>query len=219
MKYNVNDTIRIITDDTSGYGKGYIGKITGIDGDTDTMVCCSINGKYEYANSTTYYEVDGKYEYVEAEIELVKPSRIRGFEAIKGWDDIPLPTRATKHSAGYDIVAAVDIFMIPNSIAMVPTGLKVYMANNEWLGIYLRSSIAKNLGLSMANDVAVIDSDYYDNPSNEGHIHVMLRNNNADTVHIKAGQRIAQGIFHTYLCTDDDNVTTDRIGGVGSSGK
>lgn len=148
-----------------------------------------------------------------------EPVRTRGFERIKSYNDIPLPARATKHSAGYDIASAKDISIPPNGIAMIPTGLKAYMKDNEWLGIYIRSSIAKNLGLSMANDVAVIDSDYYDNPDNEGHIHVMLRNNTDGIVRIKAGQRIAQGIFHGYLCTDDDNVTTARVGGVGSSGK
>ncbi len=36
-------------------------------------------------------------------------------------------------------------------------------------------------------------------------------------IDLKTGERIAQGVFKKYLVTDDDNVTTSRTGGIGST--
>jgi dUTP pyrophosphatase len=71
----------------------------------------------------------------------------------------------------------------------------------------------------MSNSVGVIDSDYYGNPDNEGHIMVPLINITEQPVTIKKGERIAQGIFMPFLKTSDDEVkSTERTGGFGSSG-
>lgn len=203
MRYNVNDTIRIVTDDTSGYGKGYIGKITNVD-DTEDF--------------TVYYEVDGRYEYCESEIELVKHSRIRGFEVIKGYCDVTLPTRATRFSAGYDIASAIDITIVPNATVVIPTGIKAYMQGDEFLGLYIRSSMGK-MGLTMSTSVSVIDSDYFENQDNDGHIMILLRNDSSFPIDVAKGTRLVQGIFHTFGIVDSDNVNIQRTGGTGSSGK
>lgn len=71
----------------------------------------------------------------------------------------------------------------------------------------------------MANSVAVIDSDYYNNPDNEGHLMLPIRNVSRMPYTVKKGDRIAQGIFHQYYKIDDDSADDDRIGGIGSTGE
>lgn len=59
---------------------------------------------------------------------------------------------------------------------------------------------------------------YYNNKDNEGHIMVALTNFANAFAKIENGERVAQGIFTKYLTVDNDNVTTNRIGGIGSTG-
>lgn len=143
----------------------------------------------------------------------------RGFEKVSGYEYVNFPKRKTKQSAGYDIESAVDAVITPGEIKLIPTGLKAYMCENEWLGIYIRSSIAVKHGVVLANNVAVIDSDYYNNPNNEGHIMLPIRNVSGMPYTVKKGDRIAQGIFHRYYKVDGDKTDGDRTGGIGSTGK
>ena len=199
MKYKVNDTVCIVIKDSCSYPYGYVGTVTSIDTTANPIE----------------YTVDHGYCYADHEIELAT-QKVRGFQRIKGYDNIPLPARGTKFSAGYDIASSIDITIEPSATIVIPTGIKAYMQDNEFLGLYVRSSIGK-LGLSMVTGVSVIDSDYYENPDNDGHIFVMLRNDSSFPIDITKGTRLVQGIFHTYLCTDNDNVTTAREGGTGST--
>ena len=143
----------------------------------------------------------------------------RGFEKVSGYEYVNFPKRKTKQSAGYDIESAVNVVITPGETKLIPTGLKAYMCENEWLGIYIRSSIAIKYGIILANSVAVIDSDYYNNPDNEGQIMMALRNTSGSPCAIKVGDRIAQGIFHQYYRVDGDKTDGSRIGGIGSTGK
>jgi len=143
----------------------------------------------------------------------------RGFEKVSGYEYVNFPKRKTKQSAGYDIESAVNVVITPGETKLIPTGLKAYMCENEWLGIYIRSSIAVKYGIILANSVAVIDSDYYNNPDNEGHLMLPIRNVSRMPYTVKKGDRIAQGIFHQYYKIDDDSADDDRIGGIGSTGK
>lgn len=143
----------------------------------------------------------------------------RGFERITGYKHVNLPKRKTKQSAGYDIESAIDAVITPGETKLIPTGLKVYMKPYEWLGIYIRSSLAVKYGIVLANSVAVIDSDYYNNPDNEGHIMLPVRNVSKAVYNIRKGDRIAQGIFHQYYRVDGDKTDGSRIGGFGSTGK
>lgn len=147
----------------------------------------------------------------------------RGFEIIKKYEGmgINLPQRHTRMSAGYDIEAAEDITLLPNCVTLVPTGLKAYMKDDEYLAIHVRSGFSIKSMVSCVNDEGVIDADYYDNKENEGHIFIALINHGNDEVFIKKGTRVAQGIFHKYLVTDDDDTSADkkRTGGMGSTGK
>ena len=143
----------------------------------------------------------------------------RGFERVTGYKYVNLPKRKTKQSAGYDIESAIDAVITPGETKLIPTGIKAYMKPYEWLGIYVRSSLAIKYGLILVNGVGVIDSDYYNNPDNEGHIMMALRNTSGSPCAIKVGDRIAQGIFHQYYRVDCDKTDGNRIGGIGSTGK
>ena len=143
----------------------------------------------------------------------------KGFEKVSGYEYVNFPKRKTKQSAGYDIESAVNVVINPGETKLIPTGIKAYMDENEWLGIYIRSSIAVKYGIILANSVAVIDSDYYNNPDNEGHIMLPIRNVSEMPYTVKKGDRIAQGIFHQYYKIDNDSADGDRTGGIGSTGK
>ena len=102
--------------------------------------------------------------------------KVRRFEVAKGIEDqeINLPVRKTKFSAGYDIEVAEDV-IVPSfkkgmNPTLVKTGLKAYMQDDEVLMLYNRSSNPKKKGLILANSVGVIDKDYYGNQDNDGHI-------------------------------------------------
>lgn len=147
---------------------------------------------------------------------------MRGFEVCKGFEgkDINLPKRGTARSAGYDLEVCSDITIEPNKVVLAPTGCKAYMGNDEVLKIFARSSIAVKRGLNLPNSVGIIDSDYYGNESNDGHIFVALYNFSGSSITIKKGERIAQGIFEKYLIADGDVViSNERKGGFGSTSK
>ena len=149
----------------------------------------------------------------------------RGFEVVKGYEDkgINLPVRKTKYAAAYDVEAAEDI-VIPKYYpgikpTLIPTGLKAYMQSDEVLLIVPRSSGPKKQGISFPHNVGVIDSDYYNNSDNEGHIFVQCINLKDEDVVIKKGEAVAQAIFQKYLTVDDDNAEGMRTGGFGSTDK
>ena len=91
------------------------------------------------------------------------------------------------------------------------------MESDEVLKIYVRSSMPMKKGLTLANNVGIIDSDYFENPDNDGHIMIQVLNLTDNDILAKKDERIAQGIFLKYLLADDDNVTESRIGGFGST--
>lgn len=132
--------------------------------------------------------------------------------------EIALPQRKTPLSAGYDLAAAEAVAVPPGETVLVPTGLKAYMPPDEFLALYIRSSLAVRRRLNLANGVGIIDADYADNPDNEGHILVAVTNTGPAAVTIAAGERIAQGIFHRYGVTADDQPGAPRVGGLGSTG-
>ena len=89
---------------------------------------------------------------------------------------IELPKRSTMKSAGYDIKSIEAGIIKPGCAKSFKTGLKVTMNDDEVLYIYSRSSQGYKYNVCLANSVGVIDSDFYNNPSNEGHFQVRLIN-------------------------------------------
>ena len=156
---------------------------------------------------------------------MIKMERKRGFEIAKGFENsnINLPVRKTKYSAGYDIEAAEDT-VIPSfkkgmKPTLVKTGIKVYMGEDEVLILANRSSNPGKKGLILANSIGVIDSDYYGNPDNDGHIMFAFYNIKDEDIEIKKGDAIGQGIFQKFLITDNDVSQGQRTGGFGSTSK
>ena len=149
--------------------------------------------------------------------------RKRGFEIAKGYEDkgINLPIRKTERSAAYDLEAAEEVvlpsFQLGMKPTLIPTGLKAYMEEDEVLLIVPRSYGPKKQGISFPHNVGVIDSDYYGNPDNDGHIFVQCINLKDHDVVIKKGEAVAQAMFQKFLITDDDQAYGTRVGGFGST--
>lgn len=157
--------------------------------------------------------------------------KIRGFEVISSYKEqqVNIPQRATKGAAGYDFEAAETV-VIPSiwqqqakgeapKPVLVKTGIKAYMADGEYLELVSRSSNPLKRFLMLANGVGVIDSDYYNNEGNEGHIMFQFLNFGYEEMVVEKGERIGQGIFKPFLLADEDTVENERTGGFGSSGK
>jgi len=136
------------------------------------------------------------------------------------YNSIEIPKRATKYSAGYDFYLNEDIVIKKGEKVKIPTGLKVRLNEDEFLGIYVRSGLGTKKNIRMCNQTAIIDHDYYNNISNEGHIFVFLQNHGEEDVFLKKGSAYVQGIFQKYYLSDNDfYVCEDRVGGLGSSDK
>lgn len=134
------------------------------------------------------------------------------------YKEYKIPERKTKDSAGYDFLAIEDINIKVGEVKKIPTGIKAYMNDNEVLFIVVRSSMGIKHGLRLCNQVGVVDSDYYNNEDNEGHIFVFLKNEGDRDVLIEKNKGYAQGIFLNYLTTGDE-VNNKRSGGFGSTSK
>ncbi|MDD2489839.1 MAG: deoxyuridine 5'-triphosphate nucleotidohydrolase [Bacilli bacterium] len=136
------------------------------------------------------------------------------------YNDLIIPSRATKKAAGYDFYAPMSFNLKPGEIIKIPTGIRAYMQDDEFLAIILRSSIGFKYNVRLCNQMGIIDADYYNNDKNEGHIFVALQNEGSEVWKVKKRERFAQGIFLKYFITDDekDNLM-ERKGGIGSTGK
>lgn len=153
-------------------------------------------------------------------------SKIRGFEIVSDRfrvhpnAKIQLPIRGDDRSAGYDIRVPIEVTIKPNERKVVFTDIKAYMQDDEVLDIYVRSSIGVKRGIHLSNGTGIIDASSYGNTTNDGNIGLSLWNTNDFDVTIKAGERICQGVFKTYLIADhDEYLESKRTGIFGSSGK
>ena len=132
------------------------------------------------------------------------------------YNEYKLPERKTKYSAGYDFLAIESFEIKPGEIKKIPTGIKVKLLSDEYLMVVVRSSMGFKYNVRMTNQVGIIDSDYYNNPDNEGHMWISLENHGNEIFKVEKGTGICQGIFNKYLTTDD-NVKNERTGGFGST--
>lgn len=136
----------------------------------------------------------------------------------KLYETYSLPKRSTINSAGYDFEALTDFVIKPGDIMKIPLGIKASMNSNEVLLLLVRSSQGFKYNIRMCNQVGVIDSDYYNNVDNEGHIFIKLQNHgNVDYI-VKTGDKICQGIFINYLLVDnEEKIERKRLSGIGST--
>ena len=134
------------------------------------------------------------------------------------YDDIVIPKRNTMYSAGYDFYIPYDLTIKSGEIVKIPTGIKVMLNSDEFLGIYIRSSLGFKYNLRMCNKVGIIDSDYYKKIENEGHIFVKLKNEGDSDIVLKKNDRFVQGIIQKFYVVDnEDNLMNTRVGGIGST--
>ena len=136
------------------------------------------------------------------------------------YENIKLPKRATKGSAGHDFFAPIIITLNPKESVKIPTGIRVFIEDGWVLQNYPRSSLGFKYRVQLDNTVGIIDSDYYYS-SNEGHIFVKITNDNNEqkVVTIKQGEGFVQGIFLQFGITYDDDINDIRDGGFGSTNK
>lgn len=168
----------------------------------------------------------------------------RGFESVQRGSAL-LPIRSTETAAGYDFFATQAFSVPPQGKAFFWTGIRAYMPHNEILMLDVRSSTGTKRDLMLANTVGIIDSDYYDCEETKGNIGICLRNlrpaceltgykqvsldgriidvpvikdlREVNTVHILAGERIAQGVFIPFKSSKRHKAKTKRLGGFGST--
>ena len=127
------------------------------------------------------------------------------------YNQYKLPQRDSDSTAGYDIYLLEDLIIEPNEIKKIPTGIKIFFEKDEVLFLIVRSSMGFKYNIRLCNQVGVIDADYYNNPSNEGHIWVKIQNEGKEKVVIPQGESIVQGIFLKYLTTQSDrNINIER---------
>lgn len=160
-----------------------------------------------------------KVSYIEFEraIKEVFPDTFSDVSIKDMYDNIKLPTRATKGSAGYDFYSPIT-FSLDNedSVIHIPLGIRAKIDDGWFLMIVPRSGIGFKYGTRMANTVGIIDSDYY-YAENEGHINLKLCDS-FRKLKVNAGERVIQGIFVPFGLTYDDTANAERVGGLGSTG-
>lgn len=130
-----------------------------------------------------------------------------------------IPKYATEGSAGLDLQAFIGapIELEPFARVLVSTGLYISIPVGYEGQIRGRSGLALNHGISLANGIGTIDSDY------RGEIKVILINLSKENYTINNGDRIAQLVFNEYIKSEWVEVTelteTKRgKGGFGHSG-
>jgi dUTP pyrophosphatase len=154
------------------------------------------------------------------------------------YEDVPVPVRATREAAGYDVCAHLagrivrisdgaavcerasdashQLHLEPGEAALVPLGFKARLPNGYEAQVRIRSSIAFKRGLIIPNGPGTIDADYPDEWM------VMLKNDSPRAVTIAHGERIAQIVLARYAVLAWEpgavGVSTDRVGGIGSTG-
>ena len=141
-------------------------------------------------------------------------------EAERLYAEIKLPQRATSGSAGYDFFTPVEICIKPKENILLPSGVRVRMAEGWFLAIMPKSGLGFKYRLQMDNTVGIIDSDYYYS-DNEGHIFVKITNdgNHGKIITLSPGAAVCQGLFLPFGITESDAATARRNGGLGSTAK
>lgn len=131
-----------------------------------------------------------------------------------------LPEYATPGSAGMDLSACIqgEITIKPGEIVKVNTGIAIQIPHSGIGGfVFPRSGLSSKHGVSLANCVGVIDSDY------TGEIICPVINHSSSDYTIKPGDRIAQLVFLPVIKarlqeTDRLEATERGSGGFGSTG-
>ena len=131
-----------------------------------------------------------------------------------------VPKQATTGSAGSDLYAALEepLSIPAGAIRSIPTGIAAEPdTDSVALLIFPRSGLASKHGITLANAIGLVDSDY------RGEICVSLINLRKEAFTIEPGMRIAQLVASPILLpeievTDTLTETQRGAGGFGSTG-
>jgi dUTP pyrophosphatase len=102
--------------------------------------------------------------------------------------DLPLPAYMSEKAAGMDLRAAVEheLTLPPGGRALVPTGIRIALADGYEAQVRPRSGLAVKHGLTVLNTPGTIDADY------RGEVCVVLVNLGDEPFVVHRGDRIAQ---------------------------
>ena len=130
-------------------------------------------------------------------------------------------TRITSYDKGdwIDLRSAEEVHMKAGEFKLISLGISIKIPEMFEMWLAPRSSTFKKFGIIQTNSIGIIDSDYYDNESNEGHFYFQYYNFNKEELHVKKGDVIGQVIFMKFLTCDDDCANGIRTGGFGSTDK
>lgn len=146
----------------------------------------------------------------------------RGFEPLteKQFEKLPLPTRATAGSSGYDFFCPFSLVLKPGETRTIPTGVRVWIHPDWTLFALPKSGLGCKYRIQLDNTVGNIDSDYAFS-DNEGHIMLQVTNDSHKEQTLVLEEpflKIIQGVFLPYGITLDDQASGIRNGGFGSTG-
>lgn len=131
-----------------------------------------------------------------------------------------IPEVMTDGSACFDIttIEAVTLRTLNASdkADVLRTGLAFEIPDGYHMKVFLRSSVGLNTKIRLANQVAIIDSDY------RGELKLIVENPSRGVIKIPAGARIAQGIIEKNIPVSFKEVkelseTKRGTGGFGST--
>ena len=133
-------------------------------------------------------------------------------------EGLPLPSYATEHAAGLDVVAAGSITLAPGERHAVATGFAIAIPHGYEVQVRPRSGLALKHGITCLNTPGTIDSDY------RGEVKVILANLGSEPFEVVRGERIAQLVPSPVLQArftevDDLGETARGDGGFGSTGR
>ena len=138
--------------------------------------------------------------------------------------DLGLPTYETAGAAGADLRANLPYDLRDAGIeisaggrALIPTGLRLEIPMGYEVQVRARSGLALKHGITLANAIGTIDSDY------RGDLGVIIWNGGADMFRVTHGMRIAQMVVApvaqaTFAIVDALDETDRGAGGFGSTG-
>jgi dUTP pyrophosphatase len=132
-------------------------------------------------------------------------------------EGLPLPTYATEHAAGMDVVAAEELTLAPGTRHAVATGFAIAIPAGYEVQVRPRSGLALKHGITCLNTPGTIDSDY------RGEVKVILANLGAEPFEIRRGDRIAQLVPAVvqqarFAEVEELDETVRGTGGFGSTG-
>ena len=133
--------------------------------------------------------------------------------------DAKMPFRKHQGDAGYDLFSVEDVWLGPNMVTSIGTGICLKMPQGYYCEIHTRSSHGAQ---GMRNHLGIIDEGYH------GELTVLMftkwGEHGTAHIHINKGDKIAQLIFKKrvevdFIETTEDFESDRGVNGFGSTGK